>query len=114
MANCTDCHKFFKKLQIVIVDLNNQPKRTAELCEKCIMKLQDGPTRCSIEVNRDVKLDEIQNIFERGKKDSESIIYRCPHCKMETKKRDYFVDHSCTNFMLTKDFAKSLVEKKDE
>lgn len=97
--NCSSCKKFSKKpLQMVIVNVKNSAMiKFGFMCEKCIRKEQEkiGATACSIEFNRD------------GKQ-----IYRCPHCKMETIEKEYFIKHNCVNFLMTKEFADSLKEDK--
>lgn len=97
--NCSKCHKFSKeKLQMVIVDLKKSDViKFGLLCQKCIRKEQEhiGATACSIEIN------------QKGED-----IYRCPHCKMVSTDRDYFLRHNCVNYVMTKDFASSLKDDK--
>jgi len=99
--NCSKCHKFSKtKLQMVIVDVKKSDViKFGLLCPKCIRKEQEkiGATACSIELNA-----------------SGEQIFRCPHCGMVSTDREYFLKHNCVNYVMTKDFASSLKDNKNE
>jgi len=91
--NCTSCSKNTKKEGQITIKQVPQGMKFDYLCNKCLKKNLDGPTKCTIQKNK------------KGE-----TVYHCPHCLLERPITDtkFFKDHNCLNISMTRDFAKSL------
>jgi len=99
---------------MAIIDLKGE-RATGLICQKCIENyMGKSPTACTIEVDGKAGLKQVENIFKKGSEKSESVVYSCHHCTLKTTDRGYFMDHSCANYVLTKDFVKSITGDKDD
>lgn len=90
--NCMECSKNTKGKGKITAKEIPEGIHFKFLCEKCIKKSLDTPTKCTIE-----------NI--NGK-----VVYKCPHCLLTAPLSDkvFFATHNCVNITMTREFANSI------
>lgn len=92
--NCQQCSKNTKSKGKITAKQIPEGILFTFLCEKCIMRSLDTPTKCTIE-----------NI-------NGEVMFKCPHCLLTRPVSDvkFFATHNCVNVTMTRDFASSLSE----